>query len=387
MHLRWIFLLAVIGSMIFSANATKSVSAAAEGDYFGESICLPDVYLQIPKECLALGPSEKLTDWARKNITYPLVKPVFSRPTSDLNVAPETYLKISSDSTPLYDSLESAISRNESRTLDPGLKYLSMLQRIDREDGVYYQLRNGWWVEAGEAGAACCIYNGRFQGLLFSQNPRSNLGWIMDHIQARSGPGYAYPEIGGILAYETVVPVYDLLEADGTKWYMIGPDAWVERRWIRMLEIHRPTPEGVKNGRWIEVNLYEQTLAVFENNQLVFATLIASGQDPFFTRPGLFQIFKKKEVETMSGAFASDRSDYYYLEGVPWTMYYDEARALHGAYWRTMMGFPQSHGCVNLSIGDSAWLYQWAVEGDWVYVWDPSGATPIEEEAYTQGGA
>jgi len=387
MRLRWSILLVVIGSVGLLGLFTEPGQAETGESFFGETICLPDVYLQSPTECLALGPSEKLTDWARKGITYPLVRPVLTRPSKDLNVAPEQYLKISSNSTPLYDSLDAAISRNESRTLDPGLKYLSMLQRVDREDGVYYQLRSGWWVEAGEAGAACCIYGGRFQGLLFDQAPRSNLGWIMDHIRARSGPGYAYSEVGNILAYETVVPVYDLVEADGTKWYMIGPDAWIERRWMRMLEIHRPAPEGVTNGRWIEVNLYEQTISVFEDNRIIFATLIASGQDPFFTRPGLFQINRKKEVETMSGAFAADRSDYYYLEGVPWTMYYDEARALHGAYWRTMMGFPQSHGCVNLSVGDSAWLYQWAVEGDWVYVWDPSGITPVDPGAYTPGGA
>jgi hypothetical protein len=37
----------------------------------------------------------------------------------------------------------------------------------------------------------------------------------------------------------------------------------------------------------------------------------------------------------MQGAFEADRSDFYYLEDVPWTMYYDQARAIHTAYWRT----------------------------------------------------
>jgi len=78
----------------------------------------------------------------------------------------------------------------------------------------------------------------------------------------------------------------------------------------------------------------------------------------------------------------------YYLEDVPWTMYYDDARgALHGAYWRANLGFPQSHGCVNCSVGDSHWIYDWAQEGDWVYVWDPSGKTPVDPNDYTQGGA
>ena len=89
----------------------------------------------------------------------------------------------------------------------------------------------------------------------------------------------------------------------------------------------------------------------------------------------------------MSGAFEGDRSDFYYLEDVPWTIYYDEARALHGAYWRAKMGYPQSHGCVNLTPGDAHLLFNWANVGDWVYFWDPSGETPVDPEAYTQGGA
>jgi len=129
----------------------------------------------------------------------------------------------------------------------------------------------------------------------------------------------------------------------------------------------------VTNGRWIEVNLFEQTMAVYDNSQLVFATLIASGMEPFWTRPGLFQIYSRLESTLMRGAFEADRSDFYYLQGVPWTLYYDDARALHGAYWRTRFGFPQSHGCVNLAPGDAHWLFNWAKEGDWVYVWDPSG--------------
>jgi lipoprotein-anchoring transpeptidase ErfK/SrfK len=126
---------------------------------------------------------------------------------------------------------------------------------------------------------------------------------------------------------------------------------------------------------------------VYENRQLVFATLVASGGEPFYTRPGLFKIYKKKPLETMSGAFEAGKTDYYYLEDVPWTMYFDQARALHGAYWRPWFGVAGTHGCVNLSLGDANWLFQWANEGDPVYVWDPSGQTPVDPSLYGEGGA
>jgi lipoprotein-anchoring transpeptidase ErfK/SrfK len=89
----------------------------------------------------------------------------------------------------------------------------------------------------------------------------------------------------------------------------------------------------------------------------------------------------------MRGAFTADRSDYYYLEDVPWTMYFDQARALHGAYWHNGFGVATSRGCVNLSPGDAQWLFHWAEEGDWVYVWDPSGETPTDPALYGAGGA
>jgi hypothetical protein len=160
---------------------------------------------------------------------------------------------------------------------------------------------------------------------------------------------------------------------------MIGPDQWVEARIFATVTPNATPPEGVTTGRWIDIDLAEQTLAVYDNYQLVFATVIASGLEPFWTRPGLFQIYQKKETETMRN---NDPTDYYYLDNVPWTMYFDKARALHGAYWRTRFGYPQSHGCVNLSVGDAHWLFNWAHEGDYVYVHDPSGLTPTDPALY-----
>ncbi len=87
----------------------------------------------------------------------------------------------------------------------------------------------------------------------------------------------------------------------------------------------------------------------------------------------------------MQGSFETDRSDFYYLQDVPWTMYFDEARALHATYWHTLFGYTQSHGCVNLSPGDARWLYEWAEIGDYVYVHDPSGQTPTDGDYYGPG--
>jgi hypothetical protein len=39
-----------------------------------------------------------------------------------------------------------------------------------------------------------------------------------------------------------------------------------------------------------------------------------------------------------------------------------------------------------MSIADARWLWEWADNGDYVYVWDPSGETPTDPSFYTGGG-
>jgi len=104
---------------------------------------------------------------------------------------------------------------------------------------------------------------------------------------------------------------------------------------------------------------------------------MASGVRPYYTYPGIFQIEEKLDLTRMR--WLTDPADSYNLESVPWTMYFDENRAFHGAYWRANLGYPQSKGCLNMSVGDSQWLFNWANLGDRVYVYDPSGKTPLSD--------
>lgn len=386
----WVFasILIAVALLVTSlpVQAQSSVDPLKE-PYAGLPLCLPDAYPQGMQDCLALGPSTLLTDLAKKGLTFPPLPLPASHPDPALSELPVRFARLSiPDDEPagLFGSLEQAVlGQNPLRKIPPGpLRFVSFTQWVDVNGGHYLLLKSGEWVRASPLAS----YS-QFQGLVFQENPKQSFGWIVEDTVARSTPSFQAPETGMALRREQLVQIYDVQEAQNTKWYLIGVNQWVERRYIRQVVFNPTPPAGVDNNRWIEINLYEQTLTVYENGRLLFATLIASGLDPFFTKPGLFKIYEKKPLETMSGAFEADRSDYYYLEDVPWTMYYDEARALHGAYWRAWFGYPQSHGCVNMSISDSRWLFDWAKVGDWVFVWDPSGQTPTDPKLYTPGGA
>jgi hypothetical protein len=318
----------------------------------GSVVCPPGIYTQDPLGCLPLGPSSTLTQGSVYGV-FPPTPRLDYNPDYALNYVPYNYFRVNDTGTTSYLSLGDAESKSGALSkIGPGLVYVSYIDRADTGDGVYYFLANGTWIP-GDGGR---VSPGIFQGKEFGSTPRTGFGWFLTEAKSKRRPDFASGNYSVRNYYRfNFVPVY------ASKVF------------------------NVDNGRWIEINLAEQTLSAYDNNQLVYSTLISSGVDPYWTRPGLFQIYKKKDTENMSGSFEADRSDFYSLQDVPWTMYFDKARAIHGAYWHTFFGYPMSHGCVNMSIGDSAWLYQWAKEGDWVWVHDPSGLTPEDPDLYGSG--
>lgn len=342
----------------------------------GTVVCTPNVYLTEPDDCLPLGPSAYLTELARQGLTIPPRPLPASKPDPSLAQLPFRYFHLDDAIVPIYSAPGETGAGGQQ--FMPGFVYVSYVDRVE-QNGVYYMLQNGGWIP-GKGARVGEISN--FQGLVFHQTPRNSFGWVAFQTPIMSAAGYNAGKTGQEIYTLQAVQIYGSQTVDGMEWYLIGPDQWVEGRNVARVTPNPTPPDGVTNGRWIDVDLAKQTLAVYDNYKLVFATMIATGQEPFWTRPGLFQIQQKKETETMRN---NDPSDFYYLDNVPWTMYFDGARALHGAYWRTHFGFPQSHGCVNLSIGDAHWLFNWAVEGDWVYVHDPSGLTPTDPAKYTGG--
>jgi lipoprotein-anchoring transpeptidase ErfK/SrfK len=117
-------------------------------------------------------------------------------------------------------------------------------------------------------------------------------------------------------------------------------------------------PQGV---RWIDVNLSQQRVYAYEGDTLVNSFVVSTGTWQTPTVTGQFHIWIKLRSTTMSGPG-------YYLPNVPYTMYFYKGYGLHGTYWHNNFGTPMSHGCVNLSIPDAEWLYNWASVGTLVNI-------------------
>lgn len=368
-------LFGLVFTLIVTPNSPSRAHAQAESEAeSGAVVCMPDAYPTSPSDCLPLGPSVYLTQLAGMGLTLPSRPLPVRKPDPSLTQLPYLYFHLDNDIVPVLDG---PAGNPSGPAYGAGFVYVSYVDRVDTGRVIYYNLQNGGWIP-GKGARVSEISS--YQGLEFTSTPRNTFGWSFEYIPIKTAPGYNTPETGEFLnPFRDLFQVYDTRNVGGADWNMIGLNRWVEARKVAIVHPNPVPPEGVTTGRWIDVDLAEQTLAVYDNNQLVFATVIASGLEPFWTRPGLFQIYSKKETETMRN---NDPADFYYLDNVPWTMYFDKARALHGAYWRTRFGYPQSHGCVNLSVGDAHWLFNWANEGDWVYVHDPSGLTPTDPALY-----
>ncbi len=111
-------------------------------------------------------------------------------------------------------------------------------------------------------------------------------------------------------------------------------------------------------------------VVAYEDDRMVFTTLISSGLPKWSTNEGLFRIWTRAHADTMSGAMG--RPDFYYLQAVPYVMYFDDSISLHGTYWHDGFGYRHSHGWVNMSITDAHWIFDWTDNfyyDMWVDVW------------------
>ena len=111
-------------------------------------------------------------------------------------------------------------------------------------------------------------------------------------------------------------------------------------------------PEISVTGKFIVVALSLQKVYAYEDGQLIEDFVVSTGKPSTPTVQGLFYVYLKFDETRMTGPD-------YDTPDVPWTMYFYQGYALHGAYWHNYFGTPVSHGCVNLPVSDAEWLYNW----------------------------
>lgn len=110
-------------------------------------------------------------------------------------------------------------------------------------------------------------------------------------------------------------------------------------------------------GRKIKVDVGSaQTLFAYDGGFPIRNFLISSGRGGTKTVLGDFSIWRARPDVHMSGPG-------YDLPHIPWVLSFFGGYDIHGTYWHNKFGQPMSHGCVNMTIPDSKWIYDWVSIG------------------------
>ncbi len=221
----------------------------------------------------------------------------------------------------------------------------------------WVNIGNGQWVQESQT---TVIQPSTFAGVeLTEESLQWTLAWVLLPEYPAPYPGAEGDRDRERIERYTRVSIFADVAVDGLRWYLVGPDAWVPQTSIGKVVLTE-RPAGVK-GRWFAVDLFEQVMVAYEGDTPVYATLVSSGLQQWSTQEGTFRTWARLRGDNMNGA--EGRSDFYSLDAVPWVLYFNDDIALHGAYWHDRFGYRSSRGCVNLTITDAHWMFDWSMEG------------------------
>jgi len=189
-------------------------------------------------------------------------------------------------------------------------------------------------------------------------------------IRSRHAARYQATPGGGItrgdaLGFREAVPLTGSEKRIGGALYLEAKDgSLIEADKTVRIDRQSAAPAWAAGGRkWIDVSILKQSLVAYEGRKPVYVTLVSTGADGLgdpkkthSTIQGAFLIHTKHLSVTMDDDKIGDEFDF---RDVPFVQYFTEGFAFHAAYWHDDFGTPRSHGCVNLSPTDAAWLFNW----------------------------
>lgn len=328
----------ILTLVILSIVLLLSISAPAFAASYNFDVCAETEPLEeISEECMEVM------------VSFP-TPTVLEIPQDKFTLSNYSFWKVDVDVANIYD----APGGNVTRQIGPGFNFVNVL---DTSVDGWVQIEGGEWMLASDVRYVAPSY---FTGVKVLDGLQNRFAWVLGLMYTSAYPGGPQdPDNGRLIhRYDRINIFAEAYDEEGWRWYMVGPNQWIEQRLVsKPLPVERP--EGVE-GRWVAVDLYEQTLVAYEDDTPVYATLIASGLPGWDTNEGLFDVWASLPADRMSGATGAP--DAYDLQSVPWVMYFDDSISLHGTYWHGDFGYRRSHGCVNLSISDARFVFEWMTE-------------------------
>jgi hypothetical protein len=181
-------------------------------------------------------------------------------------------------------------------------------------------------------------------------------GWTTPEKTRVWGEAKAQGKPAATLARRTRVAILEEAGKGGRRMLRVGEGQWVRAADVN--EVRRiARPDGITPAQqWIDVDLGEQVLVAYEGDKPVYATLTSSGR-AIPTPRGNYPVWAKVTSISMKSQPYEDKA--YFVNKVPWVLFFQAHNAIHGAYWHDRFGVTKSHGCVNVAPLDARHLFEW----------------------------
>jgi hypothetical protein len=133
-----------------------------------------------------------------------------------------------------------------------------------------------------------------------------------------------------------------------------------------------------QDGKTLVISLAEQTMRVYDQQKLVDAFFVTTGRPDRPTPPGVWWVEGKASPTVFRSGVPRGSPDWYPDTPIHYALqYHSNGYFIHDSWWRNDYGpgtnYPHvdssgdtfssqgSHGCVNVSLANAAWLYDYAV--------------------------
>jgi hypothetical protein len=363
------YLFVILALLILLALKTESAGASGLPDPGSPAthaaptryVCVPHLLWRNWELCPSHGPGATAYRIASIRLPDPLPElPALELPhNEDDELLPHTYAYVKTLPLNVYrHPMEAAMGLPPVRAMLSGDWWVSVDGLVEYEGQQWYQINAEEFVPADALALAGAS---RFQGIYLTEQPQHPFAWVNRWTQVSVVPQGAINETVEPLQRYQRVTLFAQEQRGDEIWYLIGPDQWIEQSNTARVDVDPPPQEVGPGEKWIEVDLFEQTIAAYEGERMVYATLVSSGRTATATPPGLYRLWYKLREGKMSNPDVDDgHPAWYYIEDVPWTLYFHEGYSIHAAFWHDAFGFLRSHGCVNLAPRDALWFFNWA---------------------------
>jgi hypothetical protein len=286
---------------------------------------------------------------------------------------PLPYFFVKDDGVPTYAHLSDVDSGMPNTGLEPGFA-VAISQRASSSSGVEFGLTTKRvWVEMNELRPAA---PSPLVGTALAEERRIAFTYRDDTAL------YAAPRRGRAMERLPRHRTLEVLDEVGS-FLRVAGERFVHRSDVRRPSEAPPPPALLPGERWIDVDIENQVLTLFEGATPIFRTLVSTGRgregSEQATPKGLHRVWVKLLTSDMSNLEDGDAGRYYAIQDVPWVLYFRGGYGLHGAFWHDSFGNVRSHGCVNLAPRDAARVFEWARPGL------PSGWTAVLPTAHDPG--